>query len=163
MAGSSGRTSGLQVKVRYSSTAPGTPSFDNLESLGSGNTEGEIPCVTDIGDIAREANTIEYSCYGEDTSRKIPGITSLGDFTFVIALDNSNALHRALMNKGIGSDMIIAIVTGAGTGGTAAGAGTADYIVGTLAGRTKSTPKDDVASVTFTIAMSQAPARYDHS
>jgi len=232
---SAGRTSGLQVTLWWNAAdyiTATTPAKEDL--LGGGNlvneddseTSNQVPCVTDIGDIAREANTIEYSCYGEDTSRKTPGITSLGDFTFVIALDNADTIHENLMGLAIGARMMIVIQTATNPGDPVtlgvdnvqnagrrinvdagdraklagvevgdrvrfgnqirtiqqknnqrididsafsanpsntqsvevlADRRTYDVIRGTLAGRTKSTPKDDVSSVTFTVAMSQAP------
>ena len=179
---SKGRTTGLNVEVFWAQAITVGTGGSKIASVTKGNLVGDekliernpkaadneynqylVPYVTELGDIAREANTVEYSAFGEATSRKATGITSLGDFTFTIALDNSNSQHDALMGLTIGTAMLIALKTELGSNLNTQGTGyddsayTLDVIQGTLAGRNKLLPIDGVQSVAFTVAMSTAP------
>ena len=153
MAGTSGRTTGLNSKLYFHNAGVTVANYSGGSAIYT--TANEVKYTTEIGDIAQEANTVEYSAYGESTSRKATGITSLGDFTFSFALDNVETVHDEIVGYTIGGECSIAIVTKVGAGETG------DFIRGTVAGRTKSFPIDGVQTVNVTIAMTEAPKSFD--
>ena len=159
MAESMGFTTGRQVKLYHKSTLTATPSYANLVGTGKLVVAGnEVKETRDIGDIEQNANNIEFGVYGEDTQKKVAGQASLGDFTFTFALQNNDDKHEALVDSDIGDNIEIAIQTM--TGATQI---TLDYITGTVGGVTKSTPIDETAQVTVTVAMSQKPQRFNQA
>ena len=154
MTSSVGFTTGRVVNLYYD-TDFATLAPANYAALATLLADGNlVKEIRDIGDIEQNANNIEFGVYGEDTQKKVAGQASLGDFTFTFALQNNLPIHRNLANADIGDAIQIGIETK--TGATAS---TVDYIRGTVGGVTKSSPIDETAQVTVTVAMSQKPVR----
>ena len=161
MTASTGFTTGIQVDVYYDAGFTNAdPDYAALTHASNGLVidANKVAQVRDIGDIEQNANNVEFGVYGDDTQKKVPGQASLGDFTFTYALQNDNTVHSGLANAEIGSAIALGIETR-----TAMGAATIDYILGKIGGVVKSTPIDEVAQVTITVAMEQKPKRVDQT
>ena len=161
MGSSTGFTTGRQVKLYYKETfAQAAPSYAQITAAGAGVVlpANEVEEVRDIGDVEQSANNIEFGVYGEDTQKKIAGQASLGDFTFTFALQNNNTIHDSLAGATIGDSINLGIETV--TGSTEK---TIDFIRGTIGGVSKSTPLDETAQVTVTVAMEQKPIRINQA
>lgn len=125
-------------------------------------TANHVGTATLVGDIAKEANTLSYGVYGEDSDRKLAGQSSLGDFELGVALDRSldgDASPAKLQDADVGDPIVVALHTVTKSGDNE----TMDYIVGEIAGTTVSRPLDGPPIVTMTIAMTKAPKAYDHA
>ena len=73
------------------------------------------------------ANPQEYQPGGQNVSKSVAGIPTLGNFEFEAVLDNSNALHTALFTNNTGAACWALVVTE-----TAANQKTYDYFEGTF-------------------------------
>ena len=165
MSGSSGFTTGGQVKVYYDAGfTNASPTYADITHASNGLViaGNELKEVRDIGDIEQSANNIEFGVYGEDVQKKVAGQASLGDFTFTYALQQDLANHKALAASTIGDAIAIGIQTVTDEAVPSV-QNTIDYILGTVGGVTKATQLDDVAQVTITVAMSQKPLRIDQA
>lgn len=162
MSASEGRTSGIQTTLHVDTdfTYAGTnPTYANLTANGALLTAANLVAfVTDIGAQEQTGNTIEYTCYGEKTSRRVAGVASQSEFTFAVALDNSNASHVKLVALGAGDKIQVAVKTE-----TASDEITVDYLEGTVSSTSKSTPIDDVQTLTISVALSKAPVQINQS
>ena len=163
MSASEGRTSGIQTTLYVDTDFlynGANPTYANLTTANTGLiiAANLVAFVTDIGAQEQTGNTIEYTCYGEKTSRRVAGVASQSEFTFSVALDNSNATHTRLVALGSGDKIQIGVKTE-----TAADEITVDYLEGTVSSISKSTPIDDVQTLTISVALSKAPARVNQS
>ena len=164
MAASKGQTSGPDVKLYHTSSfalpdARSGWTYDAINGSGKLVVEAnEVKVCTDIGDVAKSANTSEYPVYGEDTRRTIAGPASLGTFSFTFALDRSDPKHVELNDAEIGTQGVIGIVTETG-----------DEQISVLffpieiAGVTDGKPVDGAATVVVECAMTQKPLTVDES
>lgn len=49
-----------------------------------------VPCVMGVSDVGETPNSIEYSCHGEKTTRKIAGTPTIEDFELTLRADFTN-------------------------------------------------------------------------
>lgn len=162
MTGTVGHTTGISTTawVKLSPAAADVPEDPTHAKLIAntalcGKAENELNGTTEIGDIAKEANTIEYNEYGKDTTSTIAGQSSLGAFEITFAIDRADALHTALIAAKNGTKVAVGLKTTKGAGETV------DLIQGEVAGFTQSRPIDDVASGTLSIALSENLQSFD--
>ena len=66
----------------------------NLETAAV--SANRIENVTEIGEVAAEANIIEFAVAGEAFSSQVVGQRSPGSYEFTVAVDWSNTLHNTL-------------------------------------------------------------------
>ena len=118
MAGSTGRTTGIQTKWYYSKTIPST----TLTAYGTWSGSGKLVDAANqikfaVGDVdigTEEASNTE-AIYGEQTEYEyaIPGTPST--FSLEVEYDDNDSIHKGIHDDDAGTDCVIAaeVTTGA--------------------------------------------------
>ena len=159
MAGTSGITTGRQTKLYYKAT--NLAEVDETNVLALVADANEVTRVTEVGDLGQSANSFEFAELGKEARTKVAGAPSNDDFTFSVAIDRSNAVHKALYSTAIGTagDLVISIAQG-----TSGDKQTVYYLKTSLAGKGLATPVDDgVHQYNFTFSLEDSPKVFDKS
>ena len=139
------------VKTILGGEKAAKPSTINQAAATDLITDHKIPLVTDLGDVTASANTIGFNVYGEGTQRNIAGFANLEEWTFTVALDESNAAHTALMDSDVGDHWNFTIQTKTG-----ASAITDVFIHGELGGKAIQTPTDGPRALEVTVTLAES-------
>ena len=162
MAASDKNFTGVSIKtyVDASYTMP-TGTLNWAAFAGTGkliDTGNEASEVADIGDQTSTANIVNYAPYGATSGRSLAGLASPDSFTFAMYELNTNSEFKAFRDAAIGTDVGVAVVAYESSTKQ-----TAVIMQGELAAKSRRTPKDDVASWEFTIALAQNPVVVDQA
>ena len=71
--------------------------------------------TTAFGPISKTGNPVEYTPFGESTTRSIAGAASLSELSFTITVVEANTVHSALLAAAIGGFIEIGVIKGKGT------------------------------------------------
>ena len=89
-----GNYAGDITRIYYVATPLTMVNEVNLEAAAI--PANRIDNVTEIGEVAAEANIIEFGIAGNDFSSQVVGQRSPGTYEFTVAVDWSNTLHNTL-------------------------------------------------------------------
>lgn len=143
-----GVTTKNEVKYFYTVTAAdlAKDTLNAAEVAALAVDANEIPCVMGVSDIGQTANTNEYSCHGEQSTRKIAGTPSIEDLELTVLADFTaaalNAIDALDLNTSIG--VLVRLKLGA--------AETYFWVVGKYAGSRFVVNEDAPNQLVFTIA-----------
>ena len=117
---------------------------------------GYVKDCIDIGDLGDSANILRYTPFGQPTERTLPGVSGLAEWTFTVALNEADTVHKALRSAQNGNkwEFAIATITDLADGDDEV---TVDYIRGQIASKPKSFSTGDATSMTVTVALNIAP------
>ena len=155
MAATSGFTTSVQTNIYYKGSNLGT--VDESAVLGLVDNANKVDHVREVADLSQSANNFEFSEFGKESQTKVAGPPSNDDFSFTIALDHSDSIHKSLWDAKIGSKADVVLHVKDDTGETAY------YIKGTISSKSLLTPVGDVHQLTVGVAIEEAPKRFDKS
>ena len=119
----------------------------------------KVQDVTEIAAAETSGNPIEYTPAGSGTTKSVPGAASLGEFSFTVAVDNSNTIHSSLAGYEAGDPAAVVVLTK-----TATTAQTATYLLGSISAVSKAwATGGDYQRLTVSMALSQKPIDVDQS
>ena len=117
-----------------------------ITSVKGAQGANEIACVMGVSDIGQSASTIEYSCHGEQATRKIAGTPSTEDLELTILADFTNAKLNSLLALALNTEVAVVVDLILGDGQTSF------YVVGRMAGWRFVVNEDAPNQVVVTIA-----------
>ena len=118
MAGSTGRTTGIQTKWYYSETVPTTALTAYATWTGAGNLvlpANQIKFAVGDVDIGTEEASNTEAIYGEQTEYEyaIPGTPST--FSLEVEHDDGDRIHKGIHDAEAGTDCVVAAEVTTGT------------------------------------------------
>ena len=111
----------------------------------------QVKNCTSFGPITKSGNPVEFTPFGESTTKTVAGAASLGELSFTCTILESDTLHAALLGATVGKFIQVMCLKASGSNEAAY------YARGTISGseQTFDTPNE----LTITIALAEAPVR----
>ena len=163
--GAAKETSGLETKLYI--TDPQAGDFDVADFSDYGEVAALVVAANlvpadSIGDVARAANNITYTAYGEGEERTKAGIAGAPTIDIGLFADRNDDQVKAIMDAPLGQYVQV-IIEFASSRVAAALEITVMYMQGQKSGDSKTTPKDGIGTYTFTLAITEGPSYYDQA